>query len=53
MSLETAVAAIRVIAAGGAPIVGFGPTAVLIGRGGDPDRTTDAVATLAEAALGG
>jgi arginase len=50
MSLETAVAAVRVIATS-APIVGFGPTAVLIGRGGDPDRTADAVATLTEAAL--
>jgi arginase len=52
MSLDTAVAAVRVLAAS-APIVGFGPTAVLIGRGGDPDRTADAVATLTEAALGG
>ncbi len=51
MSLDTAVAAVRVIATG-APIVGFGPTAVLIGRGGDPDRTADAVASLTEAALG-
>ncbi len=51
LSLETAVAAIRAIAAAG-PVIGFGATAVLIGRGGDPDRTVDAVATLAEAALG-
>ena len=52
ISLDTAVAAIQVITAAG-PIVGFGATAVLIGRGGDPDRTVGAVATLAEAALGG
>lgn len=51
MSLETAVTAIRSIVAAG-PVVGFGATAVLIGRGGDPERTVDAVATLAEAALG-
>jgi arginase len=52
MSLETAIAAIRAIAAAG-PVVGFGATAILIGRGGDPERTVDAVARLAEAALGG
>ena len=51
MSLETAVAAIRAIAAAG-PVIGFGATAVLIGRGGDPERTVDAVARLVEAALG-
>jgi arginase len=52
MSLTTAAAAIRVVRGSG-PITGFGATAVLFGRGGDPDRTVDAVATLAEAALGG
>ncbi|MDQ2965763.1 MAG: arginase family protein [Chloroflexota bacterium] len=52
MSLETAVAAIRAIAAAG-PVIGFGATAVLIGRGGDAERTVNAVARLAEAALGG
>lgn len=51
LSLETAVAAVRTIA-GAAPVAGFGATAVLIGRGGDPARTADAVAVLAEAALG-
>ncbi len=51
ISLETAVAAVRSIAASG-PVVGFGATAVLIGRGGDPERTLAAVASLAEAALG-
>lgn len=52
ITLETAVSSIRTIAAAG-PVVGFGATAVLFGRGGDPERTVDAVATLAEAALGG
>jgi arginase len=51
ISLETAVAATRSIAASG-PVVGFGATAVLIGRGGNPQRTLAAVASLAEAALG-
>ena len=52
ISLETAVTAVRTIAAAG-PVAGFGATAILLGRGGDPERTADAVATLAEAALGG
>ena len=52
ISLETAVRAVRSIAAAG-PVGGFGATAILIGRGGDPVKTADAVATLAEAALGG
>ena len=51
ISLETAVAAVRSIAASG-PVIGFGATAVLIGRGGNPERTLAAVASLAEAALG-
>lgn len=51
MSLETAVAAVRAIAAAG-PVVGFGATAMMTGRGGDPARTADAIAVLAEAALG-
>ncbi|MEO8230030.1 MAG: arginase family protein [Chloroflexota bacterium] len=51
MSLETAVTAIRSMATAGL-VVGFGATAVLIGRGGDPEQTVDAVATLAEASLG-
>ena len=50
MSLDTAIEAIRAIGLGG-PVIGFGATAVLLGRGGDPDRTADAVAMLAEAAL--
>jgi arginase len=51
IKLETAVAAIRSIASSGR-VVGFGATAVLIGRGGNPGRTLAAVASLAEAALG-
>lgn len=51
ISLETAVMAVRAVAAAG-PVAGFGATAILIGRGGDPARTADAVAVLAEAALG-
>jgi arginase len=51
ISLETAMAATRSIAASG-PVVAFGATAVLIGRGGNPQRTLAAVASLAEAALG-
>jgi arginase family enzyme len=50
LSLETAVDAIRAIAAA-APVAGFGATAMLFGRGGDPDRTIDAAVVLAEAAL--
>ena len=51
LSLGTALAAVRTIAAAG-PVAGFGATAILIGRGGDAPRTADAVAQLAEAALG-
>ena len=51
LALETAIEAVRVLAAA-APIAGFGATAVLIGKGGDAERTADAVARLAEAALG-
>ena len=50
LALETALAAVRAIAAAG-PVAGFGATAVLIGKGGDPERTADAIAQLAEAAL--
>ena len=51
LSLETGLAAVRTIAAAG-PVAGFGATAILIGNGGDAPRTADAVAQLAEAALG-
>ena len=37
---------------GGGPRGRIGATAVLFGRGGDAERTVDAVATLTEAALG-
>jgi arginase len=50
LSLETAVAAVRTIASA-APVVGFGATAMLFGRGGNAERTIDAAARLAEAAL--
>ena len=51
LSLKTALAAVRIVAATG-PVLGFGATAVIFGAGGDTERTTDAVAALAEAALG-
>lgn len=50
LSVDTAVATIRVLAAA-IPIVGFGPTGITL-TNGDPERTVDAVARLAEAALG-
>ncbi len=50
LSLDTAIESIRVIARSGAPVVGFGATAVMTGSG-DIERTVDAVAALAEAAL--
>lgn len=52
ISLETAVRAVRTIAAAG-QVVGFGAAAILIGLAGDPAHTADAVATRAEAALDG
>ncbi|MBI3745299.1 MAG: arginase family protein [Chloroflexi bacterium] len=51
LALETAILAVRTIASAG-PVAGFGATAILVGRGGDAPRTADAVARLAEAALG-
>jgi arginase len=50
ISLDTALAAVRTLVEH-TDVVGFGATAILIGRGGDPVRTADAVALLAEAAL--
>ena len=50
LSLETALEAVGIVASTG-PVLGFGATAVRFGAGGDPERTTDAVAALAEAAL--
>jgi arginase family enzyme len=52
LALETAIATIRLIARSGAPIVAFGATAVMTGPGRDIEKTVDAVALLAEAALG-
>lgn len=51
LALDTAIASVRAIAASGAPVVGFGATAVTVGGAGDTDATIDAVAALAEAAL--
>jgi arginase len=52
LALETAIATIRLIARSGAPVVAFGATAVMTGPGRDIEKTVDAVALLAEAALG-
>jgi arginase len=51
LSLAVAVRAVEAIAAGPAPVVGFGATGVNLGNGDGP-ATLDAVARLAEAALG-
>jgi arginase len=51
LSLDTAIAAVRTIAVEG-PVIGFGATAVMFGKGGDPERTMGAVVDLAAAALG-
>jgi len=50
LSLETAVRTIGSLAAA-IPVVGFGPTGITLANG-DAERTVDAVAELAEAALG-
>lgn len=52
LSIEDALIAVRIIAASG-PVLSFGATAAMFGRGGDADRTVDAIAALAAAALGG
>ena len=52
LALDTAIETIRVIARSGAPVVGFGATAVMPRAGADIEKTVDAVAALAEAALG-
>ena len=52
LSLETAIATIGAIARSGTPVVGFGATAVMARDGDDIDPTVDAIAALAEAALG-
>jgi arginase len=50
-ALDTAVAAVRAIAASGAPVLGFGATAAMADDAEALGPTVDAVATLAEAAL--
>jgi arginase family enzyme len=50
LALATAVAAVRTLAAA-MPVVGFGATGITLANG-DVEATIDAVATLAEAALG-
>ena len=54
LALSTTIETIRVIVGSGAPIVGFGATAVMSGNGGGDHlaKTVDAVADLAAAALG-
>ena len=52
LSLDTAVATVRTIASSGAPVIGFGATAVMERDGADVPATVDAIAALAEAALG-
>ncbi len=54
LSLETALAAVRTLASA-MPVAGFGATAVMFRSGtpeNDAERTVDAIAALAEAALG-
>jgi arginase len=51
LALDTVVALIRSIATSGAPVVGFGATAVLFDGTRDDAATIDAVAILIEAAL--
>jgi arginase len=52
LSLDDAVRSVRAIATSGAPVIAFGATAAMPRDDGDLDATTDAVATLTEAALG-
>jgi arginase len=51
LSLDTAVAAVRTIATSGAPVLGFGATAVMERDGADTRGTVAGIAALAEAAL--
>jgi arginase len=51
LSLETATRAVRTLAAA-MPVVGFGATGLNFGGSGNGPRTVEAVAALAEAALG-
>jgi arginase len=52
LALDTATETVRVIAGSGTPVIGFGATALMPRSGADIERTVDAVAVLAEAALG-
>lgn len=52
LALRTATESIRVVAGSGAPVVGFGATAVMSGAGRDLEKTVDAVVALAAVALG-
>jgi arginase len=52
LSLDDAAATVRAIATSGAPVIGFGATAVMARGDGDMAATADAVAALTEAALG-
>jgi arginase family enzyme len=51
LALDTVVDAIRTVRRSGRPVVGFGATAAMDGPGRDMERTVDAIAALAEAAL--
>ena len=51
LSLETAIATVRAIATSGAPVIGFGATAVMERDDADLHATVDAIAALIEAAL--
>jgi arginase len=51
LSLATAGATVRTIATSGAPVIGFGATAVMERDDADLPGTVDAIAALAEAAL--
>jgi arginase len=51
LSLDTAVATVGTIASSGAPVIGFGATAVMERDGADAAATVEGIAALAEAAL--
>ena len=51
LAFETAVTSVRAIATSGAPVIGFGATAVMHRDDADMNATIDAVAALTEAAL--
>ena len=51
LSLDAAVATVRTIATSGAPVIGFGATAVMDRDGADTRATVEGISALAEAAL--